>query len=251
MPCNILKDLDMLTSRNRYVIENDFGEHWYHVRTKWKKTTLKWYFPQATPPYVAAAEKAFDIWQQNSKFTFKRVLIPVPSPDLTITIVNEKHQFRANCQGNEYCAFNFDGPGKVLAHAYFPSGDGCIEIRFDRNERWNPNIDGIVQDTETNFFLVLAHEIGHTLGIGHGDVSTAIMFPWYQKNITMLDEDDKMALESLYGPTQKFIHNPYNEATTTTTMQPTQPPLSHQPPVMQTNICDIKAPDFMFLASSP
>ncbi|XP_056647338.1 interstitial collagenase-like [Diorhabda sublineata] len=154
-----------------------------------KKTNLTWYFPQATPPYVAAAEKAFNVWQQNSKFTFKRVTIPVPSPDITITIVNEKHQFRANFQGNRYCDFNFDGPVKVLAHAYFPSEDGCIEIHFDRNERWNPNIDGIVQDTETSFFMVLAHEFGHTLGIGHSDVPTAIMYPWFQKNFLILHSE--------------------------------------------------------------
>ncbi|XP_056645124.1 matrix metalloproteinase-18-like [Diorhabda sublineata] len=55
--------------------ENYDGEHSYSVRTKWKKTNLTWYFPQATPPYVAAAEKAFNIWQENSKFTFKGVTI--------------------------------------------------------------------------------------------------------------------------------------------------------------------------------
>ncbi|XP_056645125.1 hatching enzyme-like [Diorhabda sublineata] len=97
--------------------------------------------------------------------------------------------------------------------------------------------------------MVLAHEIGHTLGIGHSDVPTAIMYPWYQKNITMLDEDDKMALESLYGPTQKFVHNPYNDKSTTTTMSTTtmQPTLHST----VTNICDIKSVDFMFLASTP
>lgn len=53
-----------------------------------------------------------------------------------------------------------------------------------------------------NFLLVFFHEIDHILDLSHGNDRTAVMYPWYQQNITILSSDDKLALEFLYGKAQ-------------------------------------------------
>lgn len=47
----------------------------------------------------------------------------------------------------------FDGPGGVLAHAYFPQFSGAAH--FDDQENWSVN-----SYSGTNLFQVMAHEFG-------------------------------------------------------------------------------------------
>ncbi|XP_072400452.1 matrilysin-like [Diabrotica undecimpunctata] len=115
------------------------GDNNYAIHSKWNKTKLSWYFPQAisNPSYINLAAEAFARWEKISNLKFKRVIIPSSKPDITITVVPNNHNFRASCQGTSKCSFTFDGPGKVLAHAYYPSANGeCTEIHLDANERW-------------------------------------------------------------------------------------------------------------------
>lgn len=47
--------------------------------------------------------------------------------------------------------------------------------------------------------MVLTHESAHVIALSYSDVETAILYPWYQETIKRLEDDDKMALEALYG----------------------------------------------------
>lgn len=100
------------------------------------------------------------------------------------------------------CGSPFDGPGKVLAHAYFPS-DG--RAHFDEDERYT---DGT--SSGTNLLWVATHEFGHSLGLKHSNVRGAIMYPYYTGYVAnmRLHSDDINGIRSLYGKKlRKVLHH--------------------------------------------
>lgn len=97
----------------------------------------------------------------------------------------------------------FDGPGGTLAHAYFPVYGG--DAHFDDAEQWTINsargtnlfqVAGKLRCPFSNElkhnFLILAHEFGHSLGLSHSDVRSALMAPFYRgyDPVFRLDSDD-------------------------------------------------------------
>lgn len=88
----------------------------------------------------------------------------------------------------------FDGPGNTLAHAYFPQYGG--DAHFDDEEYWT--VDSY---SGTNLFQVAAHELGHSLGLGHSSVRESLMAPFYQryKPNFVLHKDDVLGIQALYG----------------------------------------------------
>ena len=88
----------------------------------------------------------------------------------------------------------FDGPGNTLAHAYFPQYGG--DAHFDDEEFWT--VDSY---SGTNLFQVAAHELGHSLGLGHSSVRESLMAPFYQryKPNFVLHKDDILGIQALYG----------------------------------------------------
>ncbi|KAL4223785.1 Matrix metallopeptidase 19 [Mactra antiquata] len=88
----------------------------------------------------------------------------------------------------------FDGPGKVIGHAFAPT-DG--RVHFDEEEHWVFH-----QNNGVEIEMAAAHELGHALGLGHIIVPDALMNPFslpYKKNFK-LHYADISAIQNIYGP---------------------------------------------------
>ena len=107
----------------------------------------------------------------------------------------------------------FDGKDGVLGEAILPSVGPLDEviIRFDQEEHWVTSNEASAGSL--NFLTVALHEIGHSLGIGHSEDPTALMFDQYAAGLETLTADDKAAIQSIYGSSSKEainIHRAFN-----------------------------------------
>ncbi|CAK1599767.1 unnamed protein product [Parnassius mnemosyne] len=126
--------------------------------------------------------KAFSVWSDYTDLTFTQKR----TGPVHIEIRFEK--------GEHGDGDPFDGPGGTLAHAYFPVYGG--DAHFDDAEVWSIN-----SRRGTNLFQVAAHEFGHSLGLSHSDIRSALMAPFYRgyDPAFQLDQDDVQGIQALYG----------------------------------------------------
>ncbi|MCE0486834.1 matrixin family metalloprotease [Ornithinimicrobium sediminis] len=162
---------------------------------KWSTTTLRYGFVEFTPDLSqaqvrAAVSTAFGYWAAVTPLTFGE--IPNASnPEIRI-------RFAA---GNHGDGSPFDGPGGVLAHAYYPppnGGDIAGDTHFDEAETWTVSLPA----TGIDLYTVAAHEFGHALGLAHSTVSGALMYPYYGGPHRFLHQDDIDGIQSIYGAQQ-------------------------------------------------
>ncbi|XP_052863601.1 matrix metalloproteinase-2-like [Anopheles cruzii] len=141
--------------------------------------------------------KAFGEWSKYSNLRFVRVYDP--SADIIVGFGSGHH-------GDNY---PFDGPGNILAHAFYPYEMNAYggDIHFDEDENWKENSTHLSEGVD--FYSVAIHELGHSLGLAHSPVYSSLMFPYY-KGITQgtLDYDDILAMYQLYIQNRHITEDP-------------------------------------------
>ena len=108
-------------------------------------------------------------------------------------IINTNYNKFRFVSGSHGDATPFDGPGLVVAHAFYPE-DG--RIHFDSDEEFTTGGD----PNKVNLLSIAAHEIGHALGLGHSAQSDSVMHAQYQPYSAnfALAQDDINGINYLY-----------------------------------------------------
>ncbi|XP_065879986.1 metalloendoproteinase 1-like [Euphorbia lathyris] len=158
---------------------------------RWSNQQLSYNFKSGIPEDEILSEQeiktafseAFRSWEGATEFKFQEV-----SEDSTADIVIG---FFRGDHGDDY---PFDGPGRVLAHTYFPE-DG--RSHYDGDESWSSNPDNTQMDLQS----VAVHELGHALGLVHSQDPQAIMYPTIAPGTIKreLTQDDVNSVQALYS----------------------------------------------------
>lgn len=163
---------------------------------KWDHTDLTYYFSNGTGDITGGQEQqavrdAMAFWADVTPLTFSEVGT-ASEADIVILWATGDHG-----DGSA-----FDGINGVLAHAFYPPPNGgsyAGDAHFDDAETWTlserPN-----NSQPMDLVTVVAHEFGHSLGLGHSQVENALMYPYYSGSHRYLAQDDIDGIQSIYGP---------------------------------------------------
>uniref|UniRef100_A0A8C4UT07 Peptidase metallopeptidase domain-containing protein n=1 Tax=Falco tinnunculus TaxID=100819 RepID=A0A8C4UT07_FALTI len=188
---------------------------------RWKKEDVTYRILNYTPDMLEddvdeAIAKAFQLWSSVTPLRFTRlysgeadIMISFAAGCKRTSLYDEKHNFLT-----PPLFFLVHG---TLAHAYPPSRGIGGDAHFDEDENWTK----FTTNNGYNLFLVAAHELGHSLGLGHSNVFGALMYPIYMAVDTRnyrLPQDDIDGIQALYEAPTELL--PREEPTEMTPMRP-------------------------------
>ncbi|MEY9494443.1 hypothetical protein ABIF33_003463 [Bradyrhizobium elkanii] len=97
---------------------------------------------------------------------------------------------------------HIDGLNNVVGEeqsSYTGGSEIAADITFDMDEGWHLVNGELVSNGGVSFYVVALHEIGHSLGLDHYNVSPAIMNAVINPAVTDLTQSDIDGVRALYG----------------------------------------------------
>lgn len=187
------------------------------------RVDLHYFFQSLTPKIEENAERseilrALAEWVPYTNLDF--LPADAPSATRTVTVL-----FAHGTHGDPY---PFDGPGRILAHTFYPAPPNSEPIagdmHLDADEDWQIG-------SGVDLFSVALHEAGHALGLGHTDRPGTVMYPYYRL-LTGLSDDDIAGIRDLYGTAGVPVPAPSPQAPAAPTppFVPPHPPAGSPPP---------------------
>ena len=164
------------------------GQRWSHSNLTWSVRSIPGSVRLSREEVRRELTYALEVWARHTHLSFTETY-----EDDTADIVVSFHR---RYHGDGY---PFDGPGSVLAHAFFPGQGRGGDVHFDEEESWDQR--RIISREATSLFAVAVHEFGHSLGLSHSTEKSSLMFPWYSTipQHFSLPPDDLHAIQYLYG----------------------------------------------------
>lgn len=171
-------DLSQQQRKKRFAL---FGGRWEKTDLTYKILRFPWQMSEDKVRRVLL--EAFGVWSEVTPLTFREV------NDKADIIIDFNRYWHGD-------SLPFDGPGGILAHAFFPRTHREGEVHFDYDEHWT-----LGNDVGTDLLQVAAHEFGHVLGLQHSLEPDAVMNPFYSDSYPLqLSDDDVRGIQYLYGP---------------------------------------------------
>ncbi|KAI1728632.1 matrixin domain-containing protein [Ditylenchus destructor] len=181
------------------------------INPLWERSTLKWHLTESGNRTLLNGfeetdlreliRQAFSAWEIVISMEF--VEVPKNGSDADILFIfggeegfstNEKEK---NKTGRPHVPAATTGLGVAFGTAPIQS-----RIWIHRNENWSTF--QIQEEGKLDIFLVLIHEIGHTLGLRHSQDKNSVMFPIFEREtgeqLPVISNDDVERLRSLYDP---------------------------------------------------
>ncbi|XP_004607502.2 stromelysin-3 [Sorex araneus] len=179
--CGVPDPPDGLSARNRQKRFVLSGGRWEKTDLTYRILRFPWQLVREQVRQTIA--EALKVWSDVTPLTFTEV--QEGHADIMIDFTRYSH-------GDN---LPFDGPGGVLAHAFFPKTHREGDVHFDYDETWT-----IGDNQGTDLLQVAAHEFGHMLGLQHTTAAKALMSPFYNFRYPLsLSPDDQRGIQHLYG----------------------------------------------------
>lgn len=148
--------------------------------------------------YLGQIEAAFDAWSAVANITFQYVLDSGSSFNVFDSPLDPEPNIRIG-------SFPMGPSSSTLAVGYYPANytmpqkllTGAGDIHLNSNKLFEIGFAGAGYD----LFQVVAHEIGHAIGLGHVSslVAAALMNPVYTEEFAGPQADDIAGARYLYG----------------------------------------------------